>query len=315
MLSYTEQHSPPNYYNHARHIGRLRFQTTSPRFMYANGAIVKRDYAIGFDDIRELVLHLVADSPPPSWLRIDNAQQIEKVVALLVPGLTSDLLGLPPLPTSSTSNPNLPLAIPYLSYVSSSPGGDPPLGTSIPFVASTFSHACPTRAPGDQTRMHSVLSAFFHGPVSGEERRRRVMHRLASETLANKDPAQYVLTVEQMIENDYPIPSYMADVFQYSPEWKETSEPHSPLTKAPNQESTIPARKIYALDCEMCSTEDGKELTRVCIVDYAGEVVYDQLVRPAKPVVDYLTRYGKTTLYMSLSLSLTINAHYTDGQG
>ena len=109
-----------------------------------------------------------------------NAQQIEKVVALLVPGLTSDLLGLPPLPTSSTSNPNLPLAIPYFSYiVPVSPDGDPPLGMSIPFVASTFSHACPTRAPGDQTRMHSVLSAFFHGPVSGEERRRRAMQRLA----------------------------------------------------------------------------------------------------------------------------------------
>ena|SRR6266478_5746410 len=138
-----------------------------------------------------------------------------------------------------------------------------------------------------------------------------------AETLANKDPAQYVLTVEQMIENDYPIPSYMADVFQYSPEWKETPEPHNPLmpppsVKAQNQEKTmIPAQKIYAIDCEMvnpchfhffwlvfdsyyqCLTEDGKELTHVCIVDYnTGQVVYDRLVRPAKPVVDYLTRYG-----------------------
>lgn len=38
-------------------------------------------------------------------------------------------------------------------------------------------------------------------------------------------------------------------------------------------------------------TEDGKELTRACMIDYAsGIVIYDQLVKPAKPIQDYLTR-------------------------
>ena len=40
-----------------------------------------------------------------------------------------------------------------------------------------------------------------------------------------------------------------------------------------------------------CLTEDGKELTRVCMIEYdSGIVVYDQLVKPEKPIVDYLTR-------------------------
>ena len=105
---------------------------------------------------------------------------IEKVVVLLVTGITSDLLCLPPLPTSAMANPNLPLAIPLLSHHVMGAGAsqDEPLAVHIPFIASTFSHACPTRAPGDQTRMHSVLSAFFQGPVSGEERRKRVVQRL-----------------------------------------------------------------------------------------------------------------------------------------
>lgn len=151
------------------------------------------------------MLHLVADAPPPTWLRIDvssttlynrlcpclltnertylmqSPQMIEKVVVLLVPGITSDLLSLPPVPTSAMANPNLPLAIPLLSHHVMEAGAasqDEPLAVHIPFIASTFSHACPTRAPGDQTRMHSVLSAFFQGPVSGEERRRRVVQRL-----------------------------------------------------------------------------------------------------------------------------------------
>lgn len=48
-----------------------------------------------------------------------------------------------------------------------------PKKAKLPFIARTFSHACPTRAPGDATRMHSVLSAFFQGPVTPEERKRR----------------------------------------------------------------------------------------------------------------------------------------------
>lgn len=42
-----------------------------------------------------------------------------------------------------------------------------------------------------------------------------------------------------------------------------------------------------------CLTEDGKELTRVCIVDFhSDKVIYDQLVKPSKPIIDYLTRYA-----------------------
>lgn len=45
-------------------------------------------------------------------------------------------------------------------------------------------------------------------------------------------------------------------------------------------------------------TEDGKELTRVCMIDYAsGIVVYDQLVKPLKPIQDYLTRYVDCLLH------------------
>jgi len=57
------------------------------------------------------------------------------------------------------------------------------------------------------------------------------------------DPTQYVLALEQMIENDYPIPSYMADVFEKPAGWMETPQPAENETKW-NQ-------KIYAIDCEM----------------------------------------------------------------
>ncbi|KAF9050462.1 ribonuclease H [Panaeolus papilionaceus] len=258
---------------------------TQPRFMYNRTEIVRRQHAISIDDIRDLIIHIVADGPPPNWLRIDNANTIQKVVALLVPGLTPDLLSLPPIPTSATQNPNLPLSIPLLPRDPTAPTTS--LVGHIPFIATTFTNACPTRAPGDQTRMHSVLSSFFNGPISGEEKKRRMTMRAQSE-ITKDNPSQYLLSLEQMIENSYPIPSYMAGVFEKPPGWVETP--------APNPNENKWKQKIYAIDCEMCTTEDGKELTRVCLIDYSsGIVVYDQLVKPQKPILDYLTKYSGIT--------------------
>ncbi|KAG6904902.1 hypothetical protein DXG01_006387 [Tephrocybe rancida] len=271
----------------------LKLDATQPKFMYNNAEIIKRNHAIGIDEIRQLVVHIIADAPPPNWLRIDNTPLIQRVVALLIPGLTPEVLSLPPIPTSATVNPNIPLSIPLLPRTPDA--GLPP---NVPFIAATFSHACPTRAPGDMYRMHSILSAFFHGPVSGEERNKRVAQRLISENVKNQAPEQYLLTLEQMIENEYPIPSYMADVFEKPAGWLETPElpKQGLLEEALEKGKNATKAKIYSIDCEMCLTEDGKELTRVSIIDYYTEVViYDQLVKPAKPITDYLTRWSGIT--------------------
>lgn len=35
----------------------------------------------------------------------------------------------------------------------------------------------------------------------------------------------------------------------------------------------------------------GRELTRISLVDQSLEIVYDSLVKPECPIIDYLTRY------------------------
>lgn len=110
-----------------------------------------------------------------------------------MPGILPDHLRITTLPINATTNPNLPVAIPLPTETGLSTKGKPVVvktlfgGTKeivperngdeivkLPFIARTFSHACPTRAPGEALRMHSVLSAFFQGPVSSEERKRRI---------------------------------------------------------------------------------------------------------------------------------------------
>lgn len=152
------------------------------------------------------MLHIIADAPPCSWIRVDNPHSIQKVVVLLIPGLTHTVLSLPPLPTSATSNPNLPISLPLPPSPSSTPsptsapiameldGDARELGHEreeeaaacggVPFICRTFSHALPTKAPGEATKMHSVLSSFFQGPVSGEEKRKRVIARIACKHLS-----------------------------------------------------------------------------------------------------------------------------------
>jgi RNA exonuclease 1 len=118
--------------------------------------------------------------------------------------------------------------------------------------------------------MHSVLSNFFSGPVSGEEKKKRIAMRLAcafyfpsvalkvtdllfvaERSVVARNPAQYMLTLEEMIENEYPIPSYMADIFEKPAGWVETPQPttehESLLLPSTNKQQ----QKVYAVDCEM----------------------------------------------------------------
>merc|ERR1719273_989818 len=52
---------------------------------------------------------------------------------------------------------------------------------------------------------------------------------------------------------------------------------------------------VYAIDCEMCYTTNGMEIARLSVVGIDGRPVYDALVQPENPIIDYNTRFSGLT--------------------
>ncbi|KAL4421609.1 hypothetical protein ABPG75_010900 [Micractinium tetrahymenae] len=102
-------------------------------------------------------------------------------------------------------------------------------------------------------------------------------------------PSHYVLTLEQLQEHNYPLP--------------QLDEASGELVCPPGFVATQacrgkPQHDLVAVDCEMCITEAGFELTRVTLVDREGKVLLDELVLPHNPITDHNTRFSGITAEM-----------------
>ncbi|QRW08352.1 exonuclease domain protein [Ceratobasidium sp. AG-Ba] len=262
-----------------------------PSLSFAGAELRKRKAPISVEEVRDVFLHLFADGAPTKFLVVENPRSILRAVLLLIPGVTPASVGASDPPVSSA----YPIGISAEDK------------SKIPAINACYSHACPTRATGESTKMHSVLATILQSPISGEQKRKRLLER--QQQKFSNDPSMYILDTPTMLDNGYPIPSYLGQGLELDPEsLGSTNAWPAPAPVSQTRDngwvetpagSALPAGqapKIMAIDCEMCETEDGKVLARVCAVDYNTEkVVYDQLVLPDKPVTDYLTQFSGIT--------------------
>lgn len=170
-----------------------------------------------------------------------------------------------------------------------------------------FKHAWPVKAPGDDrhAKLISPISSFLNTPIQ----KGQVQASAKSQGSRRIGVSSLLMTVDEMVEDEYLLHSSQLERLggeegeearkeaekRKNEGWAETD-----LTKGngldKNEGGAVTEGKtIYAVDCEMCKTEQGLELTRISILNWDSEVIYDTLVKPTNPITDYVTQYSGMT--------------------
>ena len=225
-------------------------------------------------DLRDLVLYIVGDGRAPNWLAIQNRTAIKRVVSVMIPSLYPLDFGL------SDRKAYKPKPIITLEEEAS---------RHLTFFKSKISHIWPVKAPGTNISLHSPFDEFTEVPLSKEEKKKRA-NQINHKKGQKLKPVNCVLTLQQFVDNNYPIhpdiPALPQDTeLKLEEGWIDTKRPQKK-----DQE-----HKVFGLDCEMCDAASGKVVTRITLVSHDSKTVYDELVKPDEPITDYLTRYSGIT--------------------
>ncbi|KAG0017866.1 hypothetical protein BGZ82_000632 [Podila clonocystis] len=138
------------------------------------------------------------------------------------------------------------------------------------------------------------------GPVTEFQELRKFFDYMTSESAEKKSAEFHMLTLDELKDSDYPLPTYLSPGSELQEGWIETDRPTWESTAPP------PPKKLLAMDCEMCRTSAGSELTRISVLDESGETIYDTLVIPDNPIVDYLTQYSGMTAERLAGVTTTL---------
>ena len=187
-------------------------------------------------------------------------------------------------------------------------------------LADMFTHRWPVKAPGDDkfSKVYSPLHAMLTAPItkSQEEKRQEKQVKGARPSKASQhwenqrtQITAFIASKEELIENDYIVhPALFIEQDEKEQEntrrqaaketvemgWVDTLteslEDGDVVDTELEQDNLTAGRTILAMDCEMCKVDDGEmALTRISIVGWDGEVIMDELVKPDRAILDYLT--------------------------
>ncbi|TAQ89547.1 hypothetical protein B7494_g2121 [Chlorociboria aeruginascens] len=216
------------------------------------------------------------------------------------------------------------------------------LPSPVRHFADMFEHLWPTKTPGDDKfgKMHSPLHAMLTAPLEKTKEEKKGKKGKNGKHGKGATPAKephgwknirtpitaFIHTPEELLENDYTVhpatynnASHKAALTErrrsagvsHDDGWVDTLvnnfEDGSVPDKDIEQGSLTAGREILAMDCEMCMTGEKEfSLTRVSIVGWDGSVVLDELVKPYKPITNYLTMYSGITEKMLAPVTTTL---------
>jgi len=282
----------------------------------------KPNSRLSVQDLQNLVQWILADGCNPKWIFVKNKPLVTRVVMLHIPGLDaalymahqgsfrslSECCGVPravaaavgPLATTAQT-------LEAIFSCRKTPPGKTQTGASqnVDYCWKPQSH-CSWHLHSKQQDLADAELLEDRNSSDLDTEEQRVKRRKGSngDSLWNDSksgafPASYyTLTERQMHENGYPKPE-IAEI-------SSTKQNTLGFVRTRSAAVTSKPWEMVAIDCEMCCTSEGLELTRVSMVDPLGNVILDKLVKPKNAITNYNTRFSGITADMLQDVTTTL---------
>ena len=204
--------------------------------------------------VRELLLHLLGGEEDPTWVRTR---------------------GSPPPVT-------LVILVDYLGYQ-----GLVREREAFAFLSSLRRNSAVLRAPGTQLEVFSSAAELFTCPLQHKSRDHAEKDKKSKKSKSSEAvmfPTDILLSNVELMENKFPRCGRTEETVSEGAELPAgyVESKQAALANA-DPCSAKGVGKMLALDCEMCTTCEGLELTRVSLVDEKCKVMHDLFVFSIRP--------------------------------
>lgn len=295
-----------------------------PSITFSNQARLQSK--VNLNQLRDLVLYIMADGTAPQWVSVKHRPQFRKIVTLLVPGLEEAMFKQNvdfSVYNSKTPAQAVERLVTSPDDYYPRPLSEEKLPEALKPFARMFPYLWPVRATGDdkQGRLHSPIVTFLTAPApkaaddKGKKGPKPVRDPQGWQNVRTRI-TEFILTPEQYVENGFSIhpcllPEQQREAFVHPEDWTHTKVDKFEDGDVPENEiqqgSVTAGREVLAIDCEMCMTGEKEfSLTRISVVNWDGKVVLDELVKPEKPITDYVTRFSGITKEMLDPVTTTL---------
>ncbi|XP_078612894.1 uncharacterized protein LOC144882762 [Branchiostoma floridae x Branchiostoma japonicum] len=218
----------------------------------------------GLPQVQQLLLHaFLGKRRSATWCQVQNFNRLQKVIVIMLNGVSEGHLARHPecLAQLAAMFPNKKV----------------PLSMKVADSRPREVMRSLLRVPVSKTAQKKLGKDLENGDVDPNlvECSTNCSKHTGEESVVGR--TRYLLTQEQLRTNRFPLATDTA-----LPEDFVSFQCCTPTDSSP----------MFAIDCEMCETEAGKELTRVSVVSEDLKTVYNSFVKPRRPVKDYMTQFS-----------------------
>lgn len=218
-------------------------------------------------------MFILTETPSLPWVEVKNKFKIDKVVMIYVAGLDPQLFHI------NLQSPDAHKAVAWGERVEKNKG----VVTELDYLRWNFEQVNVVKATGDKFRIHSPTNTLLSVPLSNSEKMKREKEKkgkpltllytslrtfltksviltttneltfhyqhVAAKSAKNRKPENFMMTLEELRENNFPIPRYLdPSLPELKSGWAETVKP-------PKTTLSPPPKKMIAMDCEMVRIE------------------------------------------------------------